>query len=250
MSLTNVELAQSYMCSRLQSLDYFGDIYVAAPRVYKEGDKIVTPKTIHDKIDRALQGLQMTGGKMGAAVRVFQPSFNNKKPNLPGLQGMMTMLCRCEVHPIFNFSDTGTNKYVSEIGFQVLLAGQTRFSNIGSFFADGECFLPYYSNDSKMMTVDILLQCNLAVNPLLGCVTPQISIAGNLVTLTSLTPNAAVWYALDDGSSPAFPGPLETGALLYAGPFTPPAGTIGIVWAAYAPGLAGSSVGAQSITLN
>jgi len=240
MSLTNIELAQTFMAARYRSLDYFKDIYVAAPRVYKEGDKIITPKTIHVKIDRALQGLQETGGRIGAAVRVFQPSFRNKNPNLPGLQGMMTMLCRCEVHPLYNFSDKGTNKYVSEIGFQVLLAGQTRFGNIGSFFADGECFLPYYSNDSKMMTVDILLQCNLAVNPLISCVTPQIAVAGGNVTFTNLTADADIWYSLDGET---FPGPLETGAQEYAGQFAADSGSQ-ILWAAHKDGIAGSPVGA------
>ena len=108
MSLTNIELAQTFMDGRLRSLEYFADIYIGAPRVFKEGDKIGTPKTINDQIDRALQGLQPTGGKIGAAVRVFQPAFTNKKPNLPGLQGMMTMLIRCETNPIYNFGATGT----------------------------------------------------------------------------------------------------------------------------------------------
>lgn len=245
MSLTNIELAQTFMAARLRAVDYFSDIYVAAPRVFKEGDKIVTPKTIHDKIDRALQGLTASNGRIGAAVRVFQPAFNNKRPNLPGLQGLMTMLIRCETHPILNFSGKGTNKYVSEIGFQVLLAGQTRFNPIGSFYAEGECFLPYYSNDSQMMTVDILLQCSLAVNPLAGCVTPQCTVAGNQVSFTSLTPGAITWYTTDGEH---FPSEFEPGAVKYAGPFTPPADCTQIFFADYKPGLAGSSVGCQLIT--
>lgn len=245
MSLTNIELAQMFMAARLRSQEYFQDIYIGAPRVFKEGDKIGTPKTINDQIDRALQGLQPTGGKIGAAVRVFQPAFTNKKPNLPGLQGMMSMLIRCETNPIYNFSATGTGKYVSEIGFQVLLAGQTRFAGIGSFFAEGDCFLPYYSEDSKMMTVDVLLQCNLAVNPLPACQEPQASVADGVVTLTTLTPGAMLWYSTDGET---FPGERETAAKLYSGPFVPPAGCTRLYFAAYKPGLAGSFVGSCSLT--
>ena len=239
-SMTNVEVAQTFMASRLRSLDYFKDIYIGAPRVFKAGDAITTPKTIHDQIDRALGGLQTTGGKIGAAVRVFQPTFNNKKPNLPGLQGMMTLLCRCETHPIFNFSATGTNKYVSEIGFEVLRAGQFRFGNIGSFFAEGDCFIPYYSQDTKLMTVDILLQCNLAVKPLNNCLTPTCSVAGPVVTLTNLTANAAIWYSLDPT---VFPSEFEKGAVLYNGPFDAGADPDSILFAAYASDMAGSPVG-------
>ena len=244
--MTNIELAQTFMAARLRSVDYFSDIFVGAPRVFKDGDKIGTPKTIQDTIDRALQGLQPTGGKVGAAVRVFQPAFSNKKPNLPGLQGIMTMLIRCETNPVTNFGTTGTGKYVSEIGFQVLLAGQTRFGSIGSFFADAECFLPYYAPDSKMMTVDILLQCNLAVNPLPGCVTPICAVAGNTFTLTNVTAGADIWYSVDGET---FPSPFETGAQLYTAPFTvtpdPTTGSAKVFFAAYKPGLAGSPVGFQ-----
>lgn len=247
MSLTKVELAQSFMCARLQSLDYFNDIYVAAPRVFKEGDKLGTPKIIHDQIDRALQGTQATGGKVGAAVRVFQPSFNNKSRNSPGLQGIMTMLCRCEVHPLYNFTPTGTNKYVSEIGFQVLLAGQTRFDNIGSFFAEGDCFLPYFSDDTKMMTVDVLLQCNLAVNPLPACVTPHLAVAGQQVTLTNVTPGAEIYYVVSPADEAEFPSVLTPSARLYSGPFTVESGQA-VTWAAYLPGLAGSNVGSKIIS--
>ena len=127
----------------------------------------------------------------------------------------------------------------------MLLAGQTRFNPIGSFFADGECFLPYYSDDTKMMTVDILLQCNLAVNPLPGCVTPQVAVADGLVTFTNLTDNAEIWYSTDGET---FPSAFETGAQLYAGPFTAPTAGTKIFFAAYKPGLAGSSVGAYLIT--
>jgi hypothetical protein len=248
---------QTDFAARLQSLDYFGDIYVAAPRLWKEGERLHTPKSVQDKVDQALTGLITTGGKIGAAVRVFQPTLAMKKTN--GREALLLMVCRCEVHPILNLGAQGTNKNVSHIGYNVLRAGQgfTLMQGFCTLFADGECFLPYVSEDRKFATVDILLQANFVVSPLDSVVTPQlIQGANGLITLTNITAGAAIYYSLGPtatGVSPTpwkplvFPAPKVPGALQYATPFTVDNGTQ-IRWAAYLPGLAGSNVGFQTIT--
>jgi hypothetical protein len=54
------ELIQPDFAARLQSLDFFGDIAVAAPRVWKEGEKVNTPKSITERIDQTLTGLYLS----------------------------------------------------------------------------------------------------------------------------------------------------------------------------------------------
>lgn len=240
-----IDIVQPFVVARLQSLDYFGDIMVAAPRVWKEGEKLNTPKSITEKVDQALRGLVMTGGKVGATVRVFQPTLSMKKTN--GREALLMLVCRCEVNPIINFSNTGTNKYVSHIAYQVLRAiqGFQIATGFCTLFADGECFIPYVSQDRQMETVDILFQSNFAVSPMDMVITPKLALGDNgLVTLTNVTAGATIYYS---SRSDIFPAPQVAAAKQYTAPVRVDSGH-DVFWAAYLPGLAGSHVGFQTIT--
>jgi len=235
-----LEQIQPDFAARLKSLTYFADIMVGAPRLYKEGDTIHTPKTISDQVDKSLQGYVATGGKIGAAIRVFQAGFNVPKPNLPGPHGNIVLPIRCEVNPLINFSLNGTNKYVSAIGMEVLRAGHNfRCDGIcGSLFALGDCFTPYYSEETKMMTVDITLQAQCPIVPISSVVLPTIAVAGLQVMLTNNTAGADIYYTTDE----SFPWSGNATATLYAAPFNVISGTV-VRWAAYKTSLAGSNVG-------
>jgi hypothetical protein len=237
------DIVQTDCTARLASLEYFSDIYVAAPRLYKDGEKQHTPKTITQMVDQALIGTVKTGGKIGATVRVFQPTFRMIKTN--GRDGSLSIVCRCEVHPLYNFSDGGTNKNVSEIAWNVLraLQGFSIQGIAGSLFADGDCLVPYFSEDRKMMTADVILQCSRRVVPLDSVVMPVISLIGNQVTLTNATAGADIYFTRDIS---LYPSRLVPGAQLYNGPFNAASGTV-VRWAAYMPGLAGSFAGYQLI---
>jgi len=253
-TLDVIETVQTDFAARLQSLDYFDDIFIAAPRLWKEGEKLHTPKSISDKVDQALTGLIQTGGKIGAAVRIFQPTLSMKKTN--GREALLLLVCRCEVNPVLNLGAQGTNKNVSHIAYHVLRAGQgfTLMQGFCTLFADGECFVPYVSEDRKFATVDVLLQSNFAVSPLDSVITPQLIQGPNgLITLQNVTAGAAIYYSCSGvsgnaaGNWPAvFPAPNVAAATLYTGPFTLNSGAQ-IRWAAYLPGLAGSNVGFQII---
>lgn len=251
MNYDAIAIGQTDIAARLRSMKYFDDIYVGAPRIWKDGDKVNSPKTITDKIDEALKGLHQSNGKVGAAVRIFQPAFRVPKTNLPGPQGMFTWVCRCEVHPIINFTAAGTNKYATDIGFQVLRALHAFAINgiIGSLFADGDCFVPYYSEDRKMVTADVLLQSRCKLDPDKLVIMPTINVTATdapgvqQVELIAQTPGSAIWYST---KVEVYPAESEAGALQYNAPFTAPTGTV-VRWAAYFPASAGSFVGFQLI---
>jgi len=239
-----IDIVQPFFAARLQSLDFFSDIAIAAPRLWKEGEKLHTPKSITDRIDQALTGLLPTNGKIGAAVRVFQPTLQMKKTN--GREAGLYLVCRCEVNPILNAGANGTNKNVSRIAYEVLRAGQgfTLMPGFCSLFADGECFIPYVSDDRKFATVDVLLQSNFGVSPLAMCVTPRLTQDANgLITLTNVTSGADIWYSTDLS---VYPGPNVVEAVKYSAPFTVDGGTP-VLWAAYQDEFAGSHVGYQMI---
>lgn len=240
-----INLVQPFFAARLASLDFFSDIAIAAPRLWKEGEKLHTPKSITDRIDQALTGLLPTNGRIGAAVRVFQPTLQMKKTN--GREAGLYLVCRCEVNPILNAGANGTNKNVSRIAYEVLRAGQgfTLLPGYCSLFADGECFIPYVSDDRKFATVDVLLQSNFTVSPLAMAVTPRLTQGANgFVTLTNVTDGADIWYSTDPS---VFPSPNVVEAMKYSAPFTVANGTP-VLWAAYQNCLAGSHVGYQTIT--
>lgn len=239
-----IDIVQPFFAARLASLDFFSDIAIAAPRLWKEGERLHTPKSITDRIDQALTGLLPTGGKIGAAVRVFQPTLQMKKTN--GREAGLYLVCRCEVNPVLNAGANGTNKNVSRIAYEVLRAGQgfTVLPGFCSLFADGDCFIPYVSEDRKFATVDVLLQSNFGISPLSMAVTPRLTLGSNgLVTFTNVTTGADIWYSTD---LCVFPSPFVAGAQKYSGPFTVNSGTP-VIWAAYQDGLSGSHVGFQTI---
>lgn len=239
-----IKIVQPYFAGRLQSLEYFGDILVAAPRLWKEGEKLHTPKSILEAVNNALGGLKMTGGKCGATVRVFQPTITVTKPD--GRVGSLSLVCRVEVNPTINWGPRGTQKYAQNIAYEVLRHG-TGFTILNGFCnlrAEGDCFLPYTNEELNYETVDVILQANVAISPPSAVVMPQLAQGpAGLVTLTNVTAGATIYYSLD---SNIFPGPLTAGAVPYTVPFNVAAGSE-VIWAAYLPGLAGSNVGFQTI---
>ena len=232
---------QTDLVARLQAMPFFKNIMIAAPRVWKEGEKLHTPKTITERVDQALIGLLPTGGGIGAAVRVFQPTVNVDKPN--GRKAKLMMVARTEVHPIIN----NTGRLTSRIAFEVMRAGMGFSPMVGfcTLYCDGQSFLPYVSDDRKFETVDVLFQSDFTISPVDQPTTPAIAVGANgTVTLTS-PEQADIWYTLDPK---IFPSPQAPGAKLYAAPFQLPLNAQ-IRWAAYIDGLeAGSSAGFQTIT--
>lgn len=240
-----IETVQTDFQARLKSLPFFQDIYVAAPRLWKEGEKLTTPKEITEMVDQSLRGLITTNGKVGATVRIFQPTFSMKKTN--AREGVVMLVCRCEVNPIINAGLTGTQKNVSRIGYEVLRAGQGYSPMIGfcTLFADGECFIPYVSQDRNFATVDVLLQANVAVSPVTMPVTPQLAVNGNQATLNNVTLGADIFYtnSMRDFPSPVNPNAIQAqdGIPFQFNPNCP------LRWAAYQNGI-GSPAGFNPAT--
>ena len=241
-----IDLVQPDFAARLASLGYFSDIAVAAPRVWKEGERQQTPKSITERIDQALTGLVVTGGKIGAAVRVFQPTINVTDAN--GRKAQILLLARCEVHPIYNNAANGTQKKVSRIGYEVLRAGLNFSPMVGfcTLTCDGNSFIPYVSADRNFETVDVIFIANFTVSPLAACLLPTLTQGDNgLVTLTNQTAGAEIWYSTDL----SFPAAQIVTAKKYTGPFTVDSST-NLRWAAYLPGqpeVAGSHAGFKTI---
>lgn len=246
--------AQPFFAGRLAALDYFSDILVAAPRIWRDGEKLHAPKTILESVDNVLSGIKTTGGRCGAAVRVFQPALTMPKPN--GREARLVLNCRIEVNPVLNFGPRGTHKPAQAIAYEVLRHG-TGFTLLNGFctlYAEGDCFLPYLNEELGYETVDVALQANCVVTPPNAVAMPTITVGANgLVTLATVTAGAAIYYVIAPKSqqgSPrfttVFPSPRQAGASQYSGPFTMNSGD-DLVCAAYLPGMAGSNVNFQTV---
>lgn len=243
MKLTDIiELIQPDFGARLQSLEFFGDIAIGMPRLWKEGEKLSTPKSINEQLDRTLAGMQKVNGKIGATVRVFQPTINVDEPNSRKCKVML--LSRSEVHPILNNTPDGTNKKVSRIGLEVLRAGLgfTLMQGICTLYAEGQSYLPYVSDDRGFETVDVLHQANCTLGKLEACLLPKLVRGDNGAISFEGEAGAEIYYSTDL----SFPTAHILGAKLFDQPFIVNSGTR-LRWAAYAPGLAGSDIGFETI---
>lgn len=239
--MNEINLLQSFIAGRLQSVAYFGDIAVAAPRLYLEGTKITTPKTINDKLDQVLNGLEKVNNKIGASVRVLQPVFNVEKKNLPGPQGRLIVPVLCQVHPIYNFSASGTGKYDLSIAIEVVRAlhGFRVPAFAWSLYADGDTINSYFDDEKKFMTSEVMVHTISQIQPRTDVAKPVIAVDNDSsATITCATSGASIYYTLDGVS---YPRNGETNATPYGGAFNAPQGTV-ILAAAYKTDLHGSEI--------
>lgn len=244
-----IEQLQTDVAGRLQSLEYFEDVAVAAPRLFRDGDKLSTPKSIDENLDRALTGLTLTGGRVGAAVRVLQPLFTTEHRNLPGPKGRLVLTVRCQVHPTINFGPNGTGKYVTSIAIEVARAlhGWVVSGFNWRLHADGDTIQPYFDEEKNLLTAEVLIHTQVQIPPLESLALPALALSRQELvqhdyTVTITVPEGQSVYYTTDGET----FPREGRGTIYTEPFHADYGTV-LRWAAYAPGSAGSSVGYQIV---
>lgn len=242
--MNEIHLLQTFLAARISSVSYFSDIAVAAPRLYLDGTKVTTPKTINDKLDATLNGLVPVAGKIGATVRVLQPVFNVEKKNLPGPQGRLVIPILCQAHPIYNFSASGTGKYDIEIALEVVRALHAwRVPAFGwSLYADGDSIVSYFDDEKKFMTSEVMVHTVSQLTPRTDVAKPVIAVATGSATLTCSTSGAAIYYTLDGETFPS-----AADGTLYSAPFAVTAGQT-LLCAAYKTGSHGSEIAHQLIT--
>lgn len=242
--MNEFEQLQSDVAARLRSVDYFSNIAVEAVKFYRSGDKVTTPQTINDKLDRVLQGLTPVGDAVGAVVRVLQPVLNVAKPNLPGPQSRIIVPIRVNVHPIINFGAAGTGKYNDEIAIEIVRAlhgfgMQYTGGNLFRLIADGDTIVSYFDEEKKFMSSEVLVHTTYQIQPRKELSLPQITVGDENVTLT-VTDGSQIYYTVDGTTYP------DTNAVEYIGPFVVAPGTL-LRWASYRAGTSGSQVGALFI---
>jgi len=244
--MNEIEGLQTFIEGRIKSVAYFSDIAVAAPRLYIEGTKVTTPKTIDDKVDQTLLGLTPVAGKIGAAVRVLQPVFNVPKTNLPGPQGRLIVPILCQSHPIYNFSATGTGKRDNAIAIEVARALHGwRVSAFGwSFYAEGDAITSYFDDEKKFMCSEVLVHTISQLQPRTDVAKPVISVdIDNAATITCATSGATIYYSVDGET---FPRSGPAASFPYGGAFNVASGAT-ILAAAYKSGLHGSEIAHQLV---
>jgi hypothetical protein len=205
---------------RLEADAYFADISVLLQR------RGVTEADIEEK----LNVLNEKGGKLGACAIVLKPRLVPVTPDAPGPEYFIEITVQVLTQPLMNDGDGGTGKQTEAIATRTRIlghnfAGFTFFEQQGEDVPKGK---DSYSVTFRRRAQDNEQRCG---KPLID---PDSGAAATLVTLTSATAGATIYYTTD-GSLPT-----EEDGTLYAGPFAAPAGRVRAI--AYKDGLIASDV--------
>lgn len=169
------------------------DAAFACVKVLKE-DKGVTTSTI----DTALKTLSAKNGKGGAAVLVAMPERASKYADVPGPNYDLVIRIRTYEKPLVNRGATGTGMTAAELSQRVehLLHQATL----------GAAVLVYQRTDPAVFSdgdvaVESTFGASYGIPAAKRVLTPRITLAGAVATLTCETRGATIRYTLD-GSYP------------------------------------------------
>ncbi len=223
-------------------------------------DKLLNAETLARLPDKTLAAEVLAyiiprnkGGKKGCGIIVEKPEFDVTKPNMPGPQGDLIIVCLILEDRLVNEApSSGTLKPADQVAQRILENTHGwRIGNQGAFYADTKAIVNAKEfEDLGLCAYRARIRCTLSrlqtdrVQPVV------ITTDGLEVTLTCATADADIYYTdrTDDALSGAdFPGPSNTGAKLYEAPFTVESGTI-IRAAAYKNDYLGSNVTSETIS--
>ena len=232
---------QSDFAARLNSLAYFSTIEVIALSAFPSGGRTspASVETLLGKIAQSLAGLNEKNGKVGACIVVPLPTLDGRFPNIPGPQVRLRLSVQILINPILNESETGTQKELSEIALNVIQAGHHfQVQNVAGLTSGEDAFSPGVDEEKGLLVGIVTFESLLQLDQPVSAVSPQFNVASGLVTLTTTTSGASIYYSTDE----TLPWSGNASSLLYSAPFaTPAAGTV-VRAAAYKSGINGSNV--------
>jgi hypothetical protein len=246
-----MERTQKAVYFALTALAYCVDIPVILwrPRVTATGG-IETAPQIASKVENAVKGLNLKGGKAGVAIIVFMPVLNVPNGECPGPDCNIGITAQVTELPIVNMGATGTQKTAEEVATTILTElHQLRIGEVGTLVAGGNyqgagAITPRLDPDdtSGQVIYDVKLELRVSAAPPARVGHVSISGTAGSVTLSTPTGGATIYYTTNG----TFPSSDNTAATLYAAPFAVPSGTT-IEAAAYKTGLSQSQVNAKTV---
>jgi len=191
-------------------------------------------------------------GKQGICVIVEKPRFEVPNPQAPGPQGEIVIESLVLEDQLTNadpLEGTGLPAdYVAQVILEIAHSWNLNYQS--DFVADRNAMVEA-KEWQPLRAYRVQHRMTLSRAQTTRLTTPTITVdspAAGQITLVNdpATPDAVIYYSLN-GDSPA-PDNLANGAVLYAGPFAPPAGQSTLRWAAFKPGYLNSAF--AQVTIN
>ena len=228
---------QQDVCDKLNSEAAFAYVAVATLRRH----------VIRSEIGERLAHLTGKNGRKGCGLTVRMPSIQGIQPNVWPAQGEVVVAVDAVENPEINFNAGGTQVTAKE-------AARAARTALHQFAIEGKILL--YQDEKAIeplaglekehpgcLGYRVLLRGRMSEAAAAKCALPEIAAAGRTVSLSTTEEGTGIYYTTDG----SFPGPGNTGALVYGGPFTVASGTV-VRWAGYAAGSLGSDAGEATIT--
>jgi hypothetical protein len=213
--VNSIAKLQDDIAARANADEYFADITVLTER---QGD-------VSNAIDRALKLVSPKGGKIGVAVLIGVVTARVESKDVPG---PYFNSCRLSAsvfeNVLFNAGANGTGKAAVDVAF--------RLAQILHLYRPAGLAQTLVIEDDAVTPLDaerlpageigyrVAIGAGALVEVLSRCGVPQISPKGGVapqeVTLACATEGAAIWYTLDG----TYPWSGNSGAVLYAAPFS------------------------------
>ena len=204
---------QSEALNRLLSESYFSDI-----TGYVEDDSVTLTK-----IQNTLRGIQLKGGKQGAAFVVRMPRLVVSGGDVAGPEGVAEIVVECVHLPVYNDTDRGgTGKDADEIA---LYAVNTLHEYLprgldgvrGNFMAGTDAIEPVGASE-KGVAYLARVRVPVTVGRTRRVARPAASAGGGNITATCSTAGASIYFTTDG----SYPGSGNSAATLYSAPFAEP----------------------------
>lgn len=240
--ISQIEQIQPDVFDKLASEPYFAPISLFMIR------KERYESAINEALSEATFDPGQSGKRPGATVEVLMPVIKTNLVNAPGPVVTLEQRLMVKENPAINLAAGGVNLTAEQIAVQIL-------QTLHQFYLGGICQALYPAHKAivpnekfpGLVVYEVVLQAtfNLTAPDRTGCPVPPTE--GPPLTLAFTAPAsdpAATIYYTVDGS---FPGPGNSSATGYAGPFAVASGAT-LRWAAYAANKLGSSTGMATIT--
>lgn len=225
-----------------------GDAYLADVPIFRSrtplvkdanGNPITGQSTvIDDEIAKALSGVKKRNGKGGIAVIVLLPDVDPEGEDSLGPDLAMKPKVRVIENRLFNEGSTGTGLASSQVALHIVQLLHRRALRGGTYLRpDPRKMIEEIPLPDDEVAQEVTMICSQGVDPLVQAGFPQAAQAGAQITLSSSTPDAAIYYTTDQ----TWPGQGSATALLYSVPFTLADGDHIIRACAYKEGLSPSN---------
>ncbi|SRR5579862_3717073 len=212
----------------------FSDIAVFVERPRSASEAVL----LQTRLEDALSGQALTGGKCGVTCTVRMPSAEVPEPNLPGPVFDAAIIVRVIENPAINMGPSGTGRSAEDVALAVIGAlHQFVIENVA--ITAGQEALKPAAPAAGRITYDCRFSRRFALPPQARVAPVSISVSGSQISLACATAGASIRYSLDGG----YPSPS---AESYSASFTV-SGPCKVRAAAYLAGFSGSNVTAVAI---